>query len=119
MVYSEYELARKIRSMIQNDIYENVIYVDMFNYEEAMERRWEAYETDYPILIKAKNIEVERIKEVFEIKDENIIELNKEKELYLCEKTKNDYIANNTRWFLTTKNSEEYVEEDFVEKIKE
>ena len=119
MFYSEYELARKVKSMIQNNIYEDVIYVDLFNYEGTMETRWEEYKTDYPILIKATNIEVERIKEVFEIKDENIVELNKEKGLYLCEKTKNDYITNNTRWFLTTKVNEEYVEEDFVEKVKE
>ena len=63
--------------------------------------------------------EVERIKEVFEIKDENIVELNKEKGLYLCEKAKENYITNDTKWFLTIRSDEEYTEEDFREKVKE
>lgn len=120
MVYTGSELTREIRSMIQSIIYEGTQYVEIFSYDLQMENNWKAYEeTDYPVLIRAKDIEVERIKEVFGIKDENIVELNKEKGLYLCEKAKENYISIDTKWFLTIRSDEEYTEEDFREKVKE
>ena len=120
MFYTGNELARKIRNMIESTIYENTQYMEVFSYDPQMETNWDAYkEAIYPILIKATNIEVEKIKEVFELKDENIVELSKEKGLYLCEKTKENYIANNTKWFVTIKSNEEYKDEDFREKVKE
>lgn len=120
MVYTRNELEREIRNMIESTIYENTKYIEVFSYDPQMETNWNAYEEiTYPILIKATNIEVEKIKEVFELKDENIVELSKEKGLYLCEKAKENYITNNTKWFLTIKSGEEYEDEDFREKIKE
>lgn len=119
MFYTGNELAREIRNMIESIIYENTRYPEVFSYESKMKYNWNEYEeTDYPILIKARDIEVERIKEVFEIGDENIVELNKEKGLYLCEKAKENYITNNTKWFITIRSDEEYEDEDFREKIK-
>ena len=120
MVYNGNELAREIRNMIESAIYENTKYMEVFSYDPQMETNWNAYEeTVYPILIKATNIKVEKIKEVFELKDENIVELSKEKGLYLCEKAKENYITNNTKWFVTIRNGEEYTDEDFRKKIKE
>ena len=120
MIYTGNDLAREIRNMIQSIIYEHTQYVEVFEYESIMEYNWKSYEEiDYPALIRARDIEVERIKEIFKIKDENIVELSKEKGLYLCEKTKENYIANDTKWFLTIRSDEEYTEEDFREKVKE
>lgn len=120
MIYNKNELAREIRNMIQSIIYEGTQYVEVFSYEPQVEANWHIYEeADYPIIIKARDIGVERIKEIFEIEDENIVELNKEKGLYLCEKAKENYITNNTKWFVTTRSDEEYTDEDFRERIKE
>ena len=120
MFYTGNELAREIKNMIQSIIYEDTKNMEVFSYDPRMGTDWNTYEeADYPILIKARNIEVERIKKIFELKDENIIELNKEKELYLCEKAKENYITNNTKWFITIRSDEEYTDEDFREKIKE
>ncbi len=119
MVYNGNELAREIKNMIQSIIYESTQYVEVFSYESQMEYNWNVYETDYPVLIKARDIKVKRIKEVFEIKEENIVELNKEKGLYLCEKAKENYISIDTKWFLTIRSDEEYTDEDFREKVKE
>ena len=119
MIYNGNELTREIRNMIQSIIYEGTQCVETFSYESQMEYNWNVYETDYPILIRARDIEVKRIKEIFEIKDENIIELSKEKGLYLCEKAKENYVTNNTKWFITIRSDEEYTEEDFRKKTKE
>ena len=120
MIYTGVQIAKEIRNMLRSDVYEETQYVEVFSYEISMENNWESYEElDYPILIKAIDVGLERIKEKIGIKEENIIELNKEKELYLCEKTESNYITNNTKWFVTIKSNEEYTDEDFREKVKE
>lgn len=120
MIYNGNELAREIRNMLQSIIYEGTQYLEVFQYDSIMENNWKSYEEiDYPVLIRAKDIEVERIKEKVEIKDENIVELSKEKGLYLCEKARENYITNDTKWFVTIRSDEEYTDKDFREKIKE
>lgn len=120
MIYTGVQIAKEIKNMLRSDVYEETQYVEIFSYEISMENNWESYEEiDYPALIRAIDVGLERIKEKIGVKEENIIELNKEKELYLCEKTENGYITNNTKWFVTTKSNEEYTDEDFREKVKE
>ena len=114
MAYSRYDTERAIRNRIQNVLYEDAIYMDMFTYEWRMEHEgWEAYEKlDCPILISSPGVTLEQIKNRIGVDD--IVVLNEEKDLYLCAKLQNGKITGRTKWFITTKTEENYVKEDFI-----
>lgn len=117
MIYSKYDLERTIRNMIQNAIFEDSIYMDTFNYTLDMYTNWAYYETlDYPILIMASGIPIEEIKHIVGDSEENIIELNKEKNLFLYVKKQNGKITKKTKWFITIE-EQRYTNEDFKEKL--